>query len=41
MLEHNNTDIIEAGLEFLFPLNGRNVKIYIDRIERRKKVNIS
>jgi len=36
MLEHNDNDIVEAELEFLFPFNGRNVKGYIDRFGRTK-----
>lgn len=35
-LEYNDNEIIAAELEFLFPLNGRNVKGYSDRLERTK-----
>jgi DNA helicase-2/ATP-dependent DNA helicase PcrA len=35
-LEYNDNEIIAAELEFLFPLNGRNVKEYIDCLERTK-----
>ena len=35
-LEHNDNDVVAAESEFLFPLNDRNVKGYIDRLERTK-----
>ncbi len=35
-LEYNDNELVAAELEFLFPLNGRNVKGYIDRLERTK-----
>ena len=35
-LEYNDNELVAAEVEFLFPLNDRNVKGYIDRLERTK-----